>query len=180
MDAPERLLARFKLASLPAGIGDEQAPGHYRLRRRDDEALFGHVVGPHAYKRELFVPRLRLFSIRRSASGMAIEADRPPARKLALVGARACDLQAIAVQDRVFLGGPAVDTDYAARRQGLFVIAVQCAEPGGTCFCASMGAGPRATAGFDLALTELLTGGEHRFVVEVGSPAGAALLNQIR
>lgn len=167
------------IASLPAGIGDEQAPGYYRLRRRSDDALFGHVVGPHAYKRELFVPSLRLFSIRRSASGLAIEAERPPARKLALVGARACDLQAIAVQDRVLLEGPMVDADYAARRQGLFVIAVQCAEPGGTCFCASMGTGPRARAGFDLALTELLTGGEHRFVVEVGSPAGAALLARV-
>ena len=167
------------IEALPAGIGDEQSPGRYRLRRRDDEALFGHVVGPHSYKREFFVPTLRLFRIRRSASGLAVETEHPPDRKVALIGARSCELHAIAVQDRVFLEGPAVDSDYAARRKGVFVVAVNCAEPGGTCFCASMSTGPRATMGFDLALTELLSGGEHRFVVEVGSPAGAALLARV-
>jgi sulfhydrogenase subunit beta (sulfur reductase) len=167
------------LASLPAGVGDEQSPGRYRLRQRDDQALFGHVVGPHSYKRELFVPSLRLFRIRRSASGLAVEADPPAPPKLALIGARACELAAIAVHDRVLLGGPAVDTDYAARRKDLFVVAVHCAEPGGTCFCASMDTGPSAREGYDLALTELLSGGEHRFLVEVGSPRGEALLARV-
>ncbi len=30
---------------LPRGWGDEQEPGSYRLRRRDDEALFGYAAG---------------------------------------------------------------------------------------------------------------------------------------
>src|SRR6476619_4124863 len=38
-------------ADLPAGWTDEQDGGHYRLRRRDDEALFGYAVGPHSWKR---------------------------------------------------------------------------------------------------------------------------------
>ncbi|MFO0760516.1 MAG: 4Fe-4S dicluster domain-containing protein [Byssovorax sp.] len=167
--------------ALPAGIGDDQAPGRYRLRAREDGARFGHTVGPASIKRELFVPSLRLFQIRRSASGLAIEIDPPPSRKIAFVGARACDLAAIAVLDRVLLGGPMVDTDYAARRKDLFVLAVHCAEPGGTCFCASQGTGPTATAGFDLALTELCGGAgpSPRYVVEVGTEAGAALLAEV-
>ena len=42
---------------LPKGWTDAQEPGKYRLARRDDEALFGYVVGPHSWKRYLFPPR---------------------------------------------------------------------------------------------------------------------------
>jgi sulfhydrogenase subunit beta (sulfur reductase) len=166
------------IADLPAGKTDEQAPGRYRLKDRGDGALFGYAVGPHSYKRELLVPSVRLFRIRRGADGPAIEPEPLPERKLALLGARACELAAIAVQDRVLLDGPHADADYAARRRGVLVLAVRCTEPAGTCFCASMGTGPRAESGFDLALTELLEP-SHRFVVEVGSQAGAALLAKV-
>ena len=33
---------------LPVGWTDEQEGGHYRLKRRDDAALFGYVVGPQS------------------------------------------------------------------------------------------------------------------------------------
>ncbi|MEP0323608.1 MAG: sulfite reductase subunit A, partial [Bauldia litoralis] len=38
---------------LPRGWTDEQDGGHYRLNRRDDDALFGYVVGPHSWKKFL-------------------------------------------------------------------------------------------------------------------------------
>jgi ferredoxin len=41
-----------------------------------------------------------------------------------------------------------------------------------------MDAGPRVEQGFDLALTEVLEG-EHRFLVEAGSPAGAEVLAEL-
>jgi ferredoxin len=78
----------------------------------------------------------------------------------------------------VFLGGRHVDTDYEARRQGVFLVAVNCFEPGGTCFCTSMGTGPKAESGYDLVLTELLDG-EHRFLVEAGSERGAEVLAEL-
>ena len=37
-------------------------------------------------------------------------------------------------------------TGFTRRRAGLFVIAAGCTEPGGVCFCASMGTGPAARA----------------------------------
>ncbi|MFT3772160.1 MAG: 4Fe-4S dicluster domain-containing protein [Minicystis sp.] len=162
---------------LPAGWTADQAGGRYRLRKRQDGALFGYAVGPHSLKQLLFVPRLQLVQLRRDAGSFA-RVDQPadPPR-IAVLGARACDLAAMDVQDRVFYDGPQVDPDYMARRGRLFVIAVQCGEPGGTCFCASMKTGPRAERGFDLALTELLEG-EHRFVVEVGTEAGASMLER--
>jgi ferredoxin len=115
-----------------------------------------------------------------AANGHApeLEEQEPPARPLALLGARPCDLSAIAIQDRVLLEGRYVERDYAQRRAGVFVVAVNCGVPGGTCFCASMGTGPRATGGYDLGLTEVLAGG-HRFLVEAGSEGGRRLLESL-
>ncbi|MDI1476321.1 4Fe-4S dicluster domain-containing protein [Polyangium sp. y55x31] len=42
-----------------------------------------------------------------------------------------------------------------------------------------MGTGPRAERGFDLALTELIEPGEHRFLVEIGSDDGAAVAAEL-
>ncbi len=163
---------------LPAGWTDVQEPGSYRVRRRDDEARFGYAVGPHSWKGELLPPRLRLWQARLNGNGLEVEEEPLDETPLAFLGVRSCELHAIAVQDRVFVGGRFADRDYAARREGVFMVAVNCIEPGGTCFCTSMGTGPKAEAGYDLALTELLEG-EHRFLAEVGSERGAALLAEL-
>ena len=163
---------------LPVGWTDRQEAGTYRLARRADEARFGFAVGPHSWKRFLFPPRVRLWQARRNGDGIEVEEEPVDSAPLAFVGVRACDLQAIAIQDRVFLGGRYVDRDYASRREGAFVVAVNCFEPGGTCFCVSMGTGPRARGGYDIALTEILAG-EHRLLAEAGSERGAELLAEL-
>ena len=165
--------------ALPAGWTDEQAPGSYRLKRRDDGALFGYAVGPHSWKRFLFPPVTPLFSASHDGRAMLTEDPEPPAPRYAFIGVRACELAAIDVQDRVFAGGSTGDPVYGARRDGAFLVAVNCAEAGGTCFCVSMGTGPKATQGFDLALTELLSEDEHEFLVEVGSDRGADVIAEL-
>src|SRR5215475_16034416 len=47
-------------ADLPAGWTDEQDGATYRLRRRDDQALFGYNVGPQSWKKYLFPAVARL------------------------------------------------------------------------------------------------------------------------
>jgi len=187
------------LDDLPRGVGDEQAPGRYRLTARGDGALFSFAAPAQALKRELLTPRATLVTTRRSGGELTVEPPATPTRKVAFFGARPCEVAAIAVQDRVLRGGPAVDVDYAARRDGAFIFAVNCNRPAGTCFCASMGAGPTAKAGFDLAATELLDtvrperGPGHgsadgstprtmngAFLLEVGSVAGAQLLERLK
>ena len=42
-----------------------------------------------------------------------------------------------------------------------------------------MGCGPGAESGFDLAMTELTDGGNHRFVVRAGTVAGADVLADV-
>jgi sulfhydrogenase subunit beta (sulfur reductase) len=166
-------------AELPAGWTDVQEGGSYRLEQRDDDALFGHNVGPNSWKSFLFPAKLRLWTARRTDGGLDVTEERPAPPRYAFIGVRSCDLHAIGVQDRVFLEGRHVDRDYQARREGAFVVAVNCAQAAATCFCSSMGTGPRATEGYDLALTELLDDDGHRFLVEVGSELGAEVIAEV-
>ena len=164
---------------LPAGWSDQQEAGAYRLIRRDDEALFGYNVGPHSWKQFLHPPALRLLQIESVAGNLTFTEGEPEAPTYAFIGVRACDLQAIAVQDRVFLDGEYADPSYRSRRQRAFVVAVNCGQAGSTCFCASMGTGPKVIDGFDLSLTEIVQQDGHRFLVEVGSERGAELMREI-
>jgi ferredoxin len=166
-------------ARLPAGVGQEQTNGRYRLRKRSDGALFGYTVGPHAWKKFLFPASLRLFGVARQKKTLQVEPAETDTRPDAFLGVRPCDLAAIARQDRVFLGGTYSDPAYRARREKALIVAVQCGEAEATCFCSSLGTGPRAAAGFDLALTELIGNGRHDFLVEVGTDRGANLLGRI-
>ena len=162
-------------ADLPCGWTDEQEAGHYRLRRRDDEALFGYNVGPHSWKQYQLPPEVRLWRARREDDGELTELVEPPPEppRYAFFGARSCELHGIGILDRVLVGGAHPDPAAKARREDVFVVAVQCGQACGTCFCVSMGTGPTAESGFDLALTEVLEAGRHYFVVEVGSRQGA-------
>ncbi len=155
-------------ADLPAGWTDEQDAASYRVRRRDDGALFGYTVGPHSWKKYLFPPSARL-----------LPPEPPPDQPFAFIGVRACELAAIAIQDRVFLGGQHKDPQYERRRAGALIVAVNCGQAGGTCFCASMDAGPRVSEGFDIALTELLGEPGHRFLAGAGTARGAQILRDL-
>ena len=167
------------IADLPVGWTDEQDGGRYRLSRRDDEAVFSYAVGQHSWKRFLHPPVLRLWHSKRTPDGIQVTPEPDPDERFAFIGVRSCELHAIAIQDRVFLGGPHVDPHYRARREGTFLVAVNCGQAGGTCFCVSMGTGPKAERGFDLSLTELAAEGEHRFLIESGTEAGNAVLAEL-
>ncbi|GAA4553321.1 4Fe-4S dicluster domain-containing protein [Amycolatopsis samaneae] len=163
-------------AQLPAGWGVTTGPGHYRLRRRDDAAVFGHSAGPQSWKRYLHPPRRKLFDADRDGVFTAAQEEDP---RYAFLGVRGCDLAAIGVLDRVLGAGNNPDASYTRRRRSLFLIAVNCTEPGELCFCASMGTGPAAGPGYDLALTERCDEDGHRFLVDIGTGEGARILNRI-
>ncbi len=165
-----------RVDDLPAGWVDETDGGCYRLTRRGDAALFRHAVGPQSLKGFLFPARVRAWHAHRDRDGRFTVETGESAPRYAFLGVRACDLHAVAVQDQVFLGGGYMEPDYAARRRDAFFVAVNCTRAGDTCFCVSMDSGPQASGGFDLALTELLDDRGHRFLVEVGSERGAAVL----
>ena len=160
---------------LPRGWTDEQSGGAYRLKRRDDDAWFGYVIGPHSWKRYLFPPTVTVADADRTGDDWQLNdvADNDP--PYAFLGMRACELAAIAVQDRTFINDRYVDPIYRRRRERALMIAVNCTQAASTCFCTSMNTGPRCTQGFDLALTEL----PDAFTVEVGTSRGADIVAQL-
>src|SRR5512132_3327893 len=166
-------------ADLPEGITDEQEGGTYRLHERDDGALFGFNNGPNSWKHHLFPPNLTLWKARRAENGaISYEEEAEERPRYAFIGVRSCDLAAIGVQDKVFIGDSYTDSDYEGRRHDAFIVAINCSKAGNTCFCVSMETGPRAKSGYDLALTELLDG-QHRFLIEAGSERGEEVLAEI-
>ncbi len=167
------------VADLPIGCTDEQDGGSYRLKKRDDQALFGYALGPQSWKKFLLQPEMQLWGAKRDGGGFQVLSENEAAPAYALVGARSCDLHAIATQDKIFVSGEYVDPSYKSRREKVFVVAINCTEAGGTCFCASMGTGPKATLGFDLALTEVLELNRHYFLVEVRTELGAQVLREV-
>jgi sulfhydrogenase subunit beta (sulfur reductase) len=167
---------------LPKGWHDIQSPGSYRLEHTGDDALFAWAVGPHSIKSEVFPPRAVVWRAHphdEAVHALTVEEARDETEPIAVFGARPCELAALDVLDRVLGNASAPDPVYEHRREACFVVVVECAAPGGTCFCASMGTGPGAERGFDLALTELLDDDGHRFVVRVGSERGAQILDTV-
>lgn len=164
---------------MPIGWTDKQDAAEYHLKKRTDKALFGYVVGPQSWKKFLFPSRLKILSMERNGKGFKIHENSDTVEKYAFVGVRGCELNAIFIQDKVFKDGEYVDPYYKKVRENILIIAVNCTEPKGTCFCASMNTGPKVKKGFDLALTEIIEDKKNQFTVEAGSEKGEEILKKL-
>ncbi len=163
---------------LPAGWTDEQGPSTYRLSKDNKGRYFGYHTAPQSWKRFLYPPQSSLFRVKRSTKSLELQKDAKSQIKYAFIGVRPCELNAILVQDLVFNSEVYGDEDYRLRRKEVFIVAVNCTDSTENCFCSSLKTGPKAKNSFDLALTEVVTKGEHYFVVEVGSEKGASVIEQ--
>lgn len=164
---------------LPVGLTDEQKPGSYRLKRRGDNALFGYVVGPQSWKKFLFPPLLTIWEAKRSNGKFELIEPNFEAQKFVFVGVRACEISAILIQDKIFGGGQYKDPNYLKIRENVFLIAVNCNEPGDNCFCLSTGTGPRVLTGYDIVLTEVVSDGEHYLLARAGTEEGKEMLEML-
>ncbi len=163
------------LEDLPRGYIAEQEAGRFWLVYTGHVRYFDVVSGQHSWKEFLFPPRLEMFSMQKSESGWVVKTPEPDKRAFAFIGVRACELAAIQVQDKAFIRPDFQDPVYRARREKVFILAVDCTHPGGTCFCGSMGTGPRASAGFDLRLHEL----NDVFLLTIGSELGRSIMSGV-
>ncbi|WP_321390195.1 4Fe-4S dicluster domain-containing protein [Emcibacter sp.] len=169
-----------RVQDLPEGWTEDQDAGTYRLKRRDDSALFGFNNGPHSWKKYLFPPRSKLWEGKKTEDGgFTLKEVEDTERPFAFIGVRSCDLHAIQVQDKVFMNEHHPDPLYTDRRSRALIIVVNCGQAAKTCFCTSMNTGPRAEGGYDLALTEILDGDDHYFFAEPGSKDGFSLLAEV-
>jgi len=165
-----------RAAQLPQGIVDEQAPGGYRLQSSGGVRCFAWANGPQALKPLTFAPRETLWRAETGDRGELRFAETlPDVAPAAVIGVRGCDLAALQLQDQHFCYSGYADNYYNRRRRSLFIVAVDCAHPAATCFCASTGDGPSAASGFDLALAELDEG----FLLRAKSDRGLALLEAL-
>jgi sulfhydrogenase subunit beta (sulfur reductase) len=166
------------IEQLPHGISDEQAPGSYSLRKNASSKYFDWANGPQAIKPLLFAPRETLWKSERSVDGqLSFNSTEPDLQPMAIIGARACDIAAMKIQDQHFMQQQFVDPCYKARRENLLVIAVNCGHPAETCFCHSTGDGPFVdddtdSHGADIVLTELQDG----FLIDAYTGKGKDLL----
>lgn len=162
---------------LPVGRVSETRPGAYRLHGDGRQRAFDYGLPVSSWKRYTHPPIVPLTRAHRDGGLVSVlpATEEPP--RLAYLGARACELAALRIQDRAMRAGPVGDADHAGRDDAALVVAVECATAGATCFCTSMGTGPEVAvdAGADVILSELDDG----FVVRVGSAAGAAIVEPL-
>ncbi|MDN4473479.1 4Fe-4S dicluster domain-containing protein [Demequina zhanjiangensis] len=171
-------------SDLPQGVGDLQDAKTYRLHERGDQAYFGFAAPAQSSKPVFFPAEEVVWRGRRDHDNdghFTVERDAVDEPPVALLGVRSCDLRAVQIHDQVLAGRSHIDAHYVGRRDGTFVVAVACSDPAASCFCASMGTGPRpaendpqtGAPSYDLLLTEVLADGDHRFILEVGTDRGA-------
>jgi ferredoxin len=163
-------------ADLPQGATAETAPGRYRVSAEGSQAAFRHWASPDTLKRFLLPPDARLATAVRDNGAFRILPEPPPATRYAFFGARPCDVAGLQKLDRVLLEDRYADEAYRALREQSFLVAVNCTASAPTCFCASLGTGPRALTGFDIVLTERAEDGEPAYLAEAGTPRGAEML----
>ena len=121
-------------------------------------------------KKELLPPNedLLLFDISKPFDVLAAHDE----RKKVLVGVHPYDLIAINMMDEIYLGAH-VDDNYEVRRRNTTIIASDIINIPPKAFCGSLGT-HTVEKGYDLLVTQL----DDRYVVEVGTPVGAELLER--
>ncbi len=91
-----------------------------------------------------------------------------------IVGARSCDLRALAgVLDRVFLENEPADAVYGSLRDNLTIVTADCASPADTCFCIQTGGSPYVKQGSGINLSILKNG---EFLIEFSGERAVELL----
>lgn len=166
------------VALFPWGRQDIQKPGSYRLKASNKKQAFGGWSnGSQSIKPWVFKSHEILWKALRQKDG-AIEFEKvvEAVKPRAIIGLRACDLAALAIQDRILTQDQYVDENYKARREKLFLVAVNCTYSSDNCFCVSAIGGPKVTSGYDIEMTEIDEG----FVLSAGSDAGEAIISQLK
>ena len=115
------------LADAPVGWTDEQDGGTYRLKKRNDGALFGYALGPSSWKKLPPPAGGAPVASEDRRQRLSDHGDRPRKhRKFAFIGVRSCELHAIAIQDKVFLDGQVQRPHLQAHgASDLFIVARQ-------------------------------------------------------
>jgi ferredoxin len=161
---------------LPKGLEVDQSPGQFSMQQQEHDRHFSWANTAQAIKPLSFTSREVLWQCEKDAQGnLHFKQHMPPSRAIAIIGARACDLAALRLQEQHFLNPYAEDPWFKQRIGNLFIVAVHCSHAAATCFCHNTGDGPRASRDFDIAMHELDQG----FILEAGSYSGEKILRKL-
>ncbi len=116
----------------------------------------------------------RLMRYRFEGKNVALDDAQPNAQPTVLVGIRPCEARAFHALDVVF-NWDYKDKFFNARLANTTVVAISCTKADESCFCTSVGSRPDDTAGSDILLSPLKTGG---FLAQVPTDKGKALVAQ--
>ncbi|MBM4308339.1 MAG: 4Fe-4S ferredoxin [Deltaproteobacteria bacterium] len=138
---------------------------------------------PQKSAKEVFFPQSEtMFRYEMTENQSPIVSEQKIGRERVLLGARPCDIEAISIIEKVFVGEDYTDVYFLEKRKKTTIITLACNHPLTTCFCSSTGGGPFRKDGSDLFMIDLgesylvelltekgLTFSKNRFFKGVGS-----------
>ena len=136
------------IAAIPSAVYAPVEDGAMVVFDRYAQGMKVCLEGPIASKspKDILFPQWEdLMQFRMDGKNIELTEEERCQEDYVIFGARACDIQAIQVLDKVFLSDP-LDTYYAARREHGTIVGVACSEPQKTCFCKNFGVDPAAPA----------------------------------
>lgn len=161
---------------LAFGWEERRTPGRYRcLKKEADGSLFSYLNGAYPPKKILHPPSLPMFEGEFGRDSFSLEERDLIEGPFVLFGVRPCDSAAISRLDDVLGKGDSADAFYLRRREKAIIIAVDCSNPDSLCFCSSMGTGPYAREGFDIAITEI----KDSVLLRPGTDLGERLISSL-
>jgi len=156
----------------PKGLREVQGKGYYRVFR-NGKGYFNYVHGFNSPKHFVYPPEEDLLKVEPNLN----QEKSVKAERYALLGVRSCDVHALSVLDDVFINKNShPDVLYGKRREGIFIVGVNCVYTGDTCFCGTMGTGPFIERGYDISVTEI----GDKFIVRAGSDKGREVAEKLR
>jgi len=168
-----RLLKAIGSDNVYAAVRRERGPEFCRLDKVPDAELALRQPRPSSSPKALLQPareRVAVYTL----EGADETESCPVCGRRALVGLRACDLEAIKYLDKVFAEGECADPFYQGRRRAEVLISSDCVAIHENCFCSALGGRPFAETGFDLNLTPISAG----YLVEVGTDKGREIIRK--
>ena len=117
-----------------------------------------------------------LFPMREVAATMQAKTEAPTLKPFAVTGLKDCDVQSIAILDKVFLEDDFKDPLYMARREKMFIVSSDCTGTEDSCFCSMFEGTGFSEKGFDLNISPIKGG----FIIEAGSKKGHEFIDRNR
>ena len=133
---------------------------------KDDTIILGEVRPVEPIRSFLMRAQERLHNY------FARDDKKRPRKPAAIIGAKACDLDSLRIQDHVFRQGDFEDQQYIDNRDSALIISCDCTTFIETCWCIGIGGKPYPTKEFDLNFSTLLEG----CAVEIGSEHGREVI----